>query len=80
MKVSKLIIEDVVPLMITYRFDLLDKLIICGFINIITGSNIPRYRPQMHRIAGTIENSQYNYGIKILKEHLELVSEPPRKK
>ncbi len=61
MKVHKLVIEDVIPLMITYRFNLVNELVICGFINIITGGNIPRGR------------SQYIYGMKVLGEHIESI-------
>ena len=90
MYLHKLIIEDEVPLMITYKFNMLNELVIHSFINVITRDNIPQYRPQMNGATGTLENSQYNYGIRILNQHLvELDPEykqvyisgrPPRKK
>ena len=73
----KLIIEDEVPLMITYKFDLLGRLIVCSFINIITGEDIPNYRPYLGSTS-RLENSQYRYGIRILDQHILELNLPPK--
>tara|TARA_R110000850_G_scaffold132367_3_gene253415 strand:- start:190 stop:447 length:258 start_codon:yes stop_codon:yes gene_type:complete len=69
MKIYKLLIEDEIPMMITYKFNLMNELIVCTFINVITGRTIP----QLSRFKAGI-NTQYTYGMKILYQHINDLS------
>jgi hypothetical protein len=65
MKIHKLLIEDEIPMMITYKFNLMNELVVCEFINVTTGKSIP----QLFKFKAGI-NPQYAYGMRVLYQHI----------
>ena len=66
----KLITEDTIPLIITYKFNLLEELIICSVINIIDNSYIYQYALGVDKNYKVLKCSLYNYAERVLKVHL----------